>query len=61
MDICDAYSLNALIIDERINAVINCAAYTAVDKAEENIEIARRVNSKAVSNIVEALKKVNGN
>ena len=39
LDICDAYSLNALIIDERINAVINCAAYTAVDEAEENIEI----------------------
>ena len=60
MDICDAYSLNALIIDERINAVINCAAYTAVDEAEENIEIARRVNATGVSNLIEALDKVNG-
>ncbi|MFL2612350.1 MAG: dTDP-4-dehydrorhamnose reductase [Flavobacteriaceae bacterium] len=60
LDICDAYSLNALIIDERINAVINCAAYTAVDEAEENIEIARRVNATGVSNLIEALDKVNG-
>ncbi len=60
LDISDIGSLNSLIINENINAVINCAAYTAVDKAEENIEIAERVNSTAVSNIIEALKKVNG-
>ena len=60
LDISDADSVNSLIIDKKINAVINCAAYTAVDKAEENIEIAETVNSKGVSNIVESLKKVNG-
>ena len=60
LDISDADSVNALIINKRINVVINCAAYTAVDKAEENIEIAERVNSTAVSNIIEALEKVNG-
>ena len=60
LDISDADSVNSLIINEHINAVINCAAYTAVDKAEENIELAERVNSTGVSNIVEALKKVNG-
>ena len=52
--------LNSLIVDNQINAVINCAAYTAVDKAEENIERAERVNSKGVYNIVQALKKVDG-
>ena len=30
----------------KINAVINCAAYTEVDNAEENIEMANNVNSK---------------
>ena len=60
LDISDIGSLNSLIINENINAVINCAAYTAVDKAEENIEIAERVNSAAVFNIIEALEKVNG-
>lgn len=60
LDISDADSVNTLIINERINVVINCAAYTAVDKAEENIEIAERVNSLGVSNLVKALGKVNG-
>lgn len=60
LDICDADSLNSFVIDENINVVINCAAYTAVDKAEENVEIAKRVNSVGVSNLVEALNKVNG-
>ena len=60
LDICDADSVNSLIRDERINAVINCAAYTSVDKAEENVEIAERVNSIGVCNLVEALDKING-
>jgi dTDP-4-dehydrorhamnose reductase len=40
--------------------VINCAAYTAVDQAEEDVEIAEQVNSIGVLNLVNALKKVNG-
>lgn len=60
LDICDVESLNSLIIDQQINAVINCAAYTAVDKAEVNVEIAERVNSTGVYNLIEALNKVNG-
>tara|TARA_Y100000768_G_C23943175_1_gene666197 strand:- start:875 stop:1600 length:726 start_codon:yes stop_codon:yes gene_type:complete len=47
-------------MDQHINAVINCAAYTDVDKAEENVEIAERVNSIGVYNLVEALDKING-
>ena len=57
LDICDAESLNSFIIGQDIDAVINCAAYTAVDKAEENFEIANRVNVTGVSNIVEVLEK----
>ena len=60
LDISDEDSVNSLIIDKKINAVINCAAYTAVDKAEENIELAERVNSIGVSNLVKVLDKVNG-
>ena len=47
-------------MDNNINAVINCAAYTAVDKAEEDAEIAEKVNSKGVLNLVNALQTVNG-
>ena len=60
LDICDIESLNSFIVNENINAIVNCAAYTAVDKAEENAEIAARVNSTGVCNLVEALNKVNG-
>ena len=60
LDICNFEALQAFIIENNINAVINCAAYTAVDKAEEDAEIAEQVNSIGVSNLVNALAKVNG-
>ena len=60
LDICNFNLLQSFIIDNNINAVINCAAYTAVDKAEQNNEIAEQVNSIGVSNLVNALEKVNG-
>jgi dTDP-4-dehydrorhamnose reductase len=60
LDICNFEALQAFIMDNNINAVINCAAYTAVDKAEEDAEIAEKVNSKGVINIVNAIQTVNG-
>ena len=60
MDICNFEALQAFIIDYDINIVINCAAYTAVDKAEEDAEIAEKVNSNGVLNLVNALETVNG-
>jgi dTDP-4-dehydrorhamnose reductase len=60
LDICGIKALTTCIVDENINAVINCAAYTAVDKAEENPVIAEQVNAKGVLNLVNALKKVDG-
>jgi dTDP-4-dehydrorhamnose reductase len=60
LDICNFNLLQSFITENNINAVINCAAYTAVDKAEEDAEIAERVNSMGVSNLVNALDKVNG-
>lgn len=60
LDICNTRSVNDLIIGQNINLVINCAAYTDVDKAEENFELANQVNVIGVTNIVNALKKING-
>ena len=60
LDIINFEVLQAFIMDNNINAVINCAAYTAVDKAEEDAEVAEKVNSKGVINIVNALQTVNG-
>ena len=60
LDICNFEVLQAFIIDNNINAVINCAAYTAVDRAEEDAETAEQVNSMGVANLVNALQAVNG-
>jgi dTDP-4-dehydrorhamnose reductase len=60
LNICKSEDLNTFIVDQNINAVINCAAYTAVDKAEKDEYTAQKVNSEGVLNLVNALKKVNG-
>ena len=60
LDICNFKALQAFIIDHNINAVVNCAAYTAVDKAEEDSIIATKVNYEGVLNLVNALQTVNG-
>ena len=60
LDICKSSQLDTFFTENKINAVINCAAYTAVDKAEEDAEIAEKVNAKGVMNLVNAVAKVNG-
>ena len=60
LDICNFEELQNFVINNNITAVINCAAYTAVDKAEEDEQIAKKVNAEGVSNIVKALQTVNG-
>jgi dTDP-4-dehydrorhamnose reductase len=60
LDICNSTQLDIFFSKNKINAVINCAAYTAVDKAEEDYVIAEKVNSEGVLNLVNALEKVNG-
>lgn len=60
LDICNRRQLNIFIEENNIDTVINCAAYTAVDKAEQDLDIAIKVNSTGVLNLVNALEKVNG-
>lgn len=60
LNICKEDALNTFILNQNIDVVINCAAYTAVDNAEENAEIAEQVNSLGVQNLINALEKVNG-
>ena len=60
LDICNSDQLDVFFKDKNINAVINCAAYTAVDKAEQDVDIAEKVNSEGVLNLVKAVRKVQG-
>ena len=60
LDICNSDQLDVFFTENKINTVINCAAYTAVDKAEEESIIATKVNYEGVLNLVNAVAKVNG-
>lgn len=52
LDICNQVQLNEFVKDNGFKGIINCAAYTAVDKAEQNAGIAGFVNAKAVGHLV---------
>ncbi len=58
VDITDADEVQALVSDVRPDAVINAAAYTAVDACEDNVEIAERVNATAVGYLRTACEEV---
>ena len=51
MDITDAEACRRVISAERPDAVIHCAAYTAVDAAEDNVELCRKINGEGTRNI----------
>lgn len=57
LDITDENSTNEFITMTKPEYIINCAAYTAVDKAEEDIELAEKVNSVGPKNLAIAAKK----
>lgn len=58
MDITDAASVDKVIGEAHVDAVIHCAAYTAVDAAEENEDVCRRVNRDGTRNIAEVCRKL---
>ncbi len=54
LDICDAQAVWAYIAEKRIELIVNCAAYTAVDKAEDNPELAYKLNCEAPKELAKA-------
>ena len=58
MDITDAASVNEVIKGAAPDAVIHCAAYTAVDAAEDNAEICRKVNAEGPQNIANVCREL---
>ena len=59
VDITDIALLEELIRTNNIQAIINCAAYTAVDKAETDIELAQKINVEGPRNLATAAKNAN--
>lgn len=58
MDITDKEAVDKVITSANVDAVIHCAAYTAVDAAEDNVEICKKVNADGTRNIAEICKKL---
>lgn len=58
MDITDAAGVERVITEADVETVIHCAAYTAVDAAEDNVDVCRRVNADGTENVAEVCKKL---
>ena len=58
MDITDADDCQRVIKEAKPDAVIHCAAYTAVDAAEDNVELCRKVNADGTRNIAKVCKEL---
>ena len=60
LDITDREAVRKLVRSEGIDTLVNCAAYTNVDAAEDNYELAERLNAGAVENLAVVMKEVGG-
>ena len=60
LDITDAAAVDQMVLSEGIDVVVNCAAYTNVELAEDEEDIANVLNCVAVENLATAMAKVGG-
>lgn len=58
LDITDAAAVKAFVAEKQIGLIVNCAAYTSVDKAEDDEATALKINADAVRNLAEAAASV---
>lgn len=59
LDITNLKQVEEFVDGCKPDVIINCAAYTAVDKAEEDLDLARKINADGPKNLAIAAKKVN--
>jgi len=60
LDITDQKAIETFIENHQIDGIVNCAAYTAVDKAEDNEEFCTRLNAEAPAYLAAAIGKRGG-
>ena len=60
LDITDMEAVRSIVAEERVDAVVNCAAYTNVDAAETNESLAEKLNALAPENLAKAMEEVGG-
>jgi dTDP-4-dehydrorhamnose reductase len=60
LDITNLEAIRTMVKEEEVKVIINCAAYTNVDKAEEDVEFCELLNATAPQNLAIAMKEVDG-
>lgn len=60
LDITDLDAIRKMVKESGVKAIVNCAAYTNVDKAESDQETCELLNAKAPENLAIAMKEVSG-
>lgn len=60
LDITSLDAIRKIVSENEVNCIINCAAYTNVDKAETDEALCELLNAKAVENLALAMKDVDG-
>ena len=57
LDICDIEAIERYVVDHAIDCIVNCAAYTNVNKAEEDTELCDKLNYLAPANLARVAAK----
>lgn len=60
LDITDIQAIEKMVSENGVEAIINCAAYTNVDGAESNREVAELLNATSPENLAKVMAKVGG-
>jgi dTDP-4-dehydrorhamnose reductase len=60
LDITDQDAIETFVTENQIDGIVNCAAYTAVDKAEDNEELCTKLNAEAPAYLAAAIGKRGG-
>lgn len=60
LDITNLETVKELVKTHKVNCIVNCAAYTNVDKAETDVDFCRTLNAKAPQNLAIAMKEAGG-
>ena len=60
LDITDLEAVRQMVAEHKVEAIVNCAAYTNVDAAETNVALAEKLNAEAPENLAKAMKEVDG-
>ena len=60
LDITDLDAIRSMVKAHEVKVIVNCAAYTNVDAAESNEELAEKLNATAPQNLADAMKEVGG-